>query len=122
MQQLREPPIAIVPVADGPALQDVAQLRLFPARRDPAPGAVVAGAAHAGQGAHPFDRERALRRRPRVDEREDAVAPRPPLGGGGALTCRKAALKKSISSACWPTLRSSSTRRGSRADALPAWP
>src|SRR5262249_58371792 len=97
-----------------------AQLRFSRAGRDPTRVAVVGGAAHAGQGAHPFDRERALRRRPRVDEREDAVAPRPPLGGGGALTCRKAALKKSISSACCPTLRSSSTKRGSRAESLPA--
>src|SRR5262249_59892870 len=106
--------------ANGQRLRDTAQLRFFRARRAPTPVAVVAGAAHAGQGAHPFDRERALRRRPRVEEREDAVAPRPPLGGGGALTCRKAALKKSISSACCPTLRSSSTKRGSRAESLPA--
>src|SRR5262249_62291693 len=114
--------MGVVGGADGRLLQDIAQLRLFAGRRAPAPVAVVTRAAHAGQGAHPCDRERALRRRPRVDEREDAVAPRPPLGGGGAFTCRKAALKKSISSACWPTLRSSSPRRGSRAGAFPAAP
>src|SRR3989442_11318726 len=62
------------------------------------------------QRTHPLDGEAALRGRHRVDEREDALAPRPPFGGGGSVTCRKACLKKSSSTACCPTLRSRSTR------------
>jgi hypothetical protein len=38
------------------------------------------------------------------------------------LTCRKASLKKSSSTACWPTLRSSSTSRESRTGSGPPTP
>jgi len=99
-------------------LQSIAELRLLSVRGDLAPMAVVARPTHPSQRAHPCDRQRALRGRHRVDEREDALPPRPPLGGGGALTCRKAALKKSSSTACWPTLRSSSASRDSRTCSL----
>src|SRR5688572_16941006 len=119
-QQSIEAAVAIVAVTDREALEHITQLRLLAPGRNAPPVPVVAGAADARQRAHPLDGEGALRGRHRVDEREDALAPRPPLGGGGALTCRKASLKKSSSTACWPTLRSSSTSRESRADS-PGW-
>src|SRR5205809_3287599 len=118
-QQRIEATVAVVAVGDREALEHITQLDLFTPGSHAPPVPIVARAADASQRAHPLDGEGALRGRHRVDEREDALPPRPPFGRGGALTCRKAALKKSSSTACWPTLRSSSTRRESRAS-LPA--
>src|SRR5436190_11700527 len=117
-QQRGEAPVAVVPVTDSQALEHIPQLYLFPFGSDAPPVPVVTRAADARQRAHPLDGQAALRGRHRVDEREDAVAPRPPLGRGGSLTCRKAFSKKSSSTACWPTLRSSSTSRESRTGSL----
>src|SRR6059058_71386 len=121
-QQRGEAPVAVVTVTDSQALEHIPQLYLFPFGSDAPPVPVVTRAADARQRAHPLDGQAALRGRHRVDEREDAVAPRPPLGRGGSLTCRKAFSKKSSSTACWPTLRSSSTSRESRAGSVSAWP
>ncbi len=83
----------------------VAALQMRPGAR---PEPVEARAADAREGAHPLDR-RALRRsftlrmRHRLDLGEDAVAPGPMLGGSDASMRRKACLKKSRSSCCWPT-------------------
>jgi hypothetical protein len=108
---LRQAPIAVKPLGQGELLEGVAEAGLLVPGRRVMPVSVVAPAADSRQGAHPLDRQRALRRHHRVDEREDAAAPRPSLARGGAFTCRKAPLKKSISSACSPTLRSNSAMR-----------
>src|SRR5881227_2819542 len=80
-QQRGEAPVAVVPVTDSQALEHIPQLYLFPFGSDAPPVPVVTRAADARQRAHPLDGQAALRGRHRVDEREDAVAPRPPQGG-----------------------------------------
>ena len=113
-----EAAIAVVAVRDREALKHVTQVGLLTPGSHAPPVPVIARAADPRQRAHPLDGEGALRGHHRVDEREDALPPRPPLGQGGSLTCRKASLKKSSSTACWPTLRSSSTSRESRTGSL----
>src|SRR5438128_2125065 len=113
-----ETTIAVVTVTDREALKHITQLGLLAPGSHAPPVPVIARAADPRERAHPFDGEGALRGHHRVDEREDALPPRAPLGRGGSLTCRKASLKKSSSTACWPTLRSSSTSRESRTGSL----
>src|SRR5258708_15365887 len=76
---------------------------------------VVAGATDTGEPAHTLDREHALRTgcrlHHRLDDFVDFVAPVPSLGWRSPFTCRKACRKKSRSTCCWPTLRSSSAIR-----------
>src|SRR5205809_3198531 len=93
-QQRIEATVAVVAVGDREALEHITQLDLFTPGSHAPPVPIVARAADASQRAHPLDGEGALRGRHRVDEREDALAPRPPLGRGGSLTCCKASLKK----------------------------
>src|SRR5712671_5328885 len=95
------------------ALDGVAHPSLFLARRRGGPMAVVPGPAHAGERAHPLNREFALRQggRHRLDDLVDPVTPGPTLGRRARFTCRKACRKKSSSTCCWPTLRSSSAMR-----------
>src|SRR5215467_14014992 len=75
--------------------------------------AVVPGPAHASERAHSRNREFALRQGGchRLDDLVDPVTPGAALGRRAPLTCRKACLKKSSSTCCWPTLRSSSAMR-----------
>src|SRR5437870_172601 len=75
-QQRGEAPVAVVTVTDSQALEHIPQLYLFPFGSDAPPVPVVTRAADARQRAHPLDGQAALRGRHRVDEREDAVAPR----------------------------------------------
>src|SRR6266403_1359127 len=49
--------------------------------------------------------------RHRLDDFVDPVTPGPALGRRAPLTCRKACRKKSSSTCCWPTLRSSAAMR-----------
>src|SRR6266403_6262849 len=78
---------------------------------------VVPRPADASERAHPRNREFALRqggrhqRRHRLDDPVDPVTPGPALGRRAPLTCRKACRKKSSSTCCWPTLRSSAAMR-----------
>src|SRR5579885_339116 len=118
----RDPPVAITAVRQRHPLDRVAHRGLFlPGRRGP-PLAVVTRPAHPRQGAHPLDRELALRPwgRHRRDDRVDARTPGPSLGRRAPPPRRKACRKKSSSTCCWPTLRSSSAiRRRAVARSLP---
>jgi hypothetical protein len=83
--------------------------RLFLAGRRSLPMSIVAGPAYAGELAHAFDSDLALRPRRchRLDDFVDAVPPGAPLRRRCSLTCRKACRKKSSSTCCRPILRSS---------------
>src|SRR2546425_890213 len=113
--ELGEPAIPVVPLGDGQPLEHIAERGLLGPGRRRVPMPVVCRPAHAGEGTQAFDRQRALRRRHRLDHGEDVPAPRPALGGADALMCRKARAKKSSSTACWPILRSRSAIRSDSA-------
>src|SRR5712671_1537510 len=123
-QLRRDPAVPIVRMLQCQALDGVAYPRLFLARRRGTPVAVVPGPAHTGERAHPLDREFALRQggRHRLDDFVDPVTPGPALGRRAPLTCRKACRKKSSSTCCWPTLRSSAAMRLCAFSSSPAAP
>ena len=120
-QQRGDPAVPIVRMPQCQTLDRITHRGLFLARCRRAPMAVVPGPAHAGQRAHPLNREFALRQggRHRLDDFVDPVTPGPALGRRAPLTCRKACRKKSSSTCCWPTLRSSAAIRPRAASSSP---
>src|SRR5207249_11638369 len=87
-QQRGEAPLAVVTVTDSQALEHIPQLYLLPFGSDAPPVPVVTRAAEARQPAHPLDVQAAPRGRHREAQREEAVAPRAPVGRGGSLSSR----------------------------------
>ena len=125
-QQRADPAVAVVAVGQSQTLDDVAQRRFFAQRLVAGPSSVISCPADAGQPAHPSHRKPcfrrfALRARHRLDVGEDAVTPGPSLGRREPSICCKAPLKKSRSSCCWPTLRSSSAIWPALGPSHPPW-
>jgi hypothetical protein len=91
--QLRgDAPVAVVPVVECQTLDSVTQAGFLLTRRRGLPVAVVAGAADAGEPAHPLDGKIALRLWGRhvLDDGVDTVTPDPLVDGRAAPTRRKA--------------------------------
>jgi hypothetical protein len=88
----RDPAIAVMPIEQRRPLDRVAQPHLLLAPRRGPPVPVISGPADRSQLAHPLDSDLALRqrRRHRLDDRVDAVAPGAPVPRPTSLTCRKA--------------------------------